>query len=79
MDDRERTWHGLRAASLSIVPGVGHLFLGEKRGYALLTIGLGLLLVSRLWWRPAELFYVSLVIVTGVDAYAIAKRGYGLF
>jgi hypothetical protein len=79
MDDRERTWHGLRAASLSIVPGVGHLFLGEKRGYALLTIGLGLLLVSRLWWRPAELFYVSLVIVTAVDAYAIAKRGYGLF
>lgn len=79
MDDRERTWHGLRAASLSIVPGVGHLYLGEKRGYALLAIGLGFLLVSRLWWRPAELFYVSLVIVTAVDAYAIAKRGYGLF
>jgi hypothetical protein len=79
MDDRERTWHGLRAASLSIVPGVGHLYLGEKRGYALLAIGFGFLLVSRLWWRPAELFYVSLVIVTAVDAYAIAKRGYGLF
>jgi hypothetical protein len=79
MDSRERTWHGLRAASLSIIPGVGHLYLGEKRGYVLLALGMGLFLVSRTWWRPAELFYVSLAIFSAVDAYGIAKRGYGLF
>jgi hypothetical protein len=79
MDARERTWHGLRAASLSIIPGVGHLYLGEKRGYALLALAIGLFLVSRLWWRPAELFYISLVIFSAVDAYGIAKRGHGLF
>jgi hypothetical protein len=79
MDDREKTWHGLRAASLSIVPGIGHLYLGERRGYGLLIAGLVLLLIAHLWWRPAELFYVSLVIVSAVDAYGIVKRGYGLF
>jgi hypothetical protein len=79
MDDRERTWHGVRAASLSIVPGIGHLYIGEKRGYGFLAIGLSLILISRLFWRPAELFFLSLVIVSAVDAYGIAKRGYGLF
>ena len=79
MDAREKTWHGLRAASLSIIAGVGHLYLGERRGYGLLAVGVGLMLISRLWWRPAELFYISLAIVSAVDAYGIAKRGYGLF
>jgi hypothetical protein len=79
MDEREKTWHGLRAASLSIVPGIGHLYLGERRGYGLLAIGLGLLVISHFWWRPAELFYISLVIVSAGDAYGIVKRGYGLF
>jgi hypothetical protein len=79
MDDREKTWHGLRAASLSIVAGVGHLYIGEKRGYLLLAIGLTLFLISRLLWPPAELFYAILVIVSAFDAYAIVKRGYGLF
>ncbi len=44
MDEQEKTWHGVRAASLSIVAGVGHLYLGEKRGYVLLAIGVALLL-----------------------------------
>lgn len=79
MDDREKTWHGLRAASLSILPGLGHVYIGEKRGYLLLPIGVTLFLVSRLFWLPAELFYAILVIVSAFDAYAIVKRGYGLF
>jgi hypothetical protein len=79
MDDREKTWHGLRAASLSIITGAGHLYLGEKRGYALFAAGMTLILVSRFAWRPAELFYLSLIIVSAVDAYGIAKRGHGLF
>jgi hypothetical protein len=78
MDEREKTWHGLRAASLSIVAGVGHLYLGEKRGYLFIGFGIGLLLISRLLWRPAELLYVSFAIFSAVDAYSIAKRGHGL-
>ena len=78
MDNRERTWHGLRAASLSVVVGVGHLYLGEKRGYLLVACGMALLMISRLWWPPAQLLYVSLAIFSAVDAYGIAKRGHGL-
>ncbi|MEE9205199.1 MAG: hypothetical protein V3U08_09285 [Nitrospirales bacterium] len=79
MDEREKTWHGVRAASLSIVAGVGHLYLGEKRGYVLLAIGVALLLVSRVFWPKAELLYLALAIVSAFDAYGIAKRGHGLF
>lgn len=78
MDNREKTWHGLRAASLSVVAGVGHLYLGEKRGYLIFAAGMLLLIISRVIWRPAELFYLSLAIFSAVDAYSIAKRGHGL-
>ncbi|MBI3604124.1 MAG: hypothetical protein HY205_06710 [Nitrospirae bacterium] len=78
MDIREKTWHGLRAASLSIIAGLGHLYLGEKRGYAIIGFGLALAVVSRVLWRPAELLYLSLAIFSAVDAYSIAKRGHGL-
>jgi len=78
MDAHEKTWHGLRAAVLSLVPGVGHLYLGEKRGYAVVAFAVSLLLVSRFLWPPAELLYLSLMIFSGVDAYSIAKRGHGL-
>jgi nucleoside recognition membrane protein YjiH len=78
MDAREKTWHGLRAALLSIVAGVGHLYLGEKRGYVVFFFGMLLLLISRVFWRPAELLYISLAIFSAVDAYSIAKRGHGL-
>lgn len=78
MDNREKTWHGLRAAGLSIVPGLGHLYIGEKRGYAILAIGLTLLLISRLVWQPADLFYLSIAIFSAFDAFAIVKRGRGL-
>ncbi|MGH7233237.1 MAG: hypothetical protein ACREJU_18040 [Nitrospiraceae bacterium] len=79
MDSRERTWHGLQAAALSIAAGVGHLYLGEKRGYGLVLCGAALLIVSRLLWPPAELLYISLAIFSAFDAYGIAKRGHGLF
>lgn len=75
---RARTWEGLRAAVLSVVPGVGHLYLGEKKGYLVLAFGLGLLVISRVLWPPAELLYLSIAIFSAVDAYSIAKRGHGL-
>jgi hypothetical protein len=78
MDNREKTWHGLRAATLSVVAGLGHLYLGEKRGYAVLVFGLALLVISRTIWPPAELLYLSFAIFSAVDAYSIAKRGHGL-
>jgi hypothetical protein len=78
MDNREKTWHGLRAASLSVLAGVGHLYLGEKRGYVVLAVGVLLLIISRVIWQPAELLYLSLAIFSAFDAYSIAKRGHGL-
>ena len=78
MDNREKTWHGLRAATLSVVAGLGHLYLGEKRGYTVLAFGLALLVISRTIWRPAELLYLSFAIFSSFDAYSIAKRGHGL-
>jgi hypothetical protein len=78
MDGREKTWHGVRAASLSIVAGLGHLYLGEKIGYAFLAFGLALLVISRTIWPPAELLYLSFAIFSAVDAFSIAKRGHGL-
>ncbi len=78
MDAGEKTWHGLRAATLSVVAGLGHLYLGEKRGYTVLAFGLALLTISRTIWRPAELLYLSFAIFSAFDAYSIAKRGHGL-
>lgn len=78
MDEREKTWHGIRAASLSVVAGLGHLYLGEKSGYTFLAFGLTLLVISRTIWPPAELLYVSFAIFSAFDAYSIAKRGHGL-
>ncbi len=78
MDSREKTWQGIRAASLSIVAGFGHLYLGEKRGYWVLAFGLTLILIGKLLWPPAQLLYISVAIFAAVDAYSIAKRGHGL-
>jgi len=54
------------------------LYLGKKRGYAIIAFGATLFMASRLFWQPAELLYLSLAIFSAGDAYAIAKRGYGL-
>ncbi len=78
MNDREKMWHGLQAASLSIVAGMGHLFLGEKKGAVYLAFGISLILISWFLWKPAELLYLSFAIFSAVDAFSIAKRGHGL-
>jgi hypothetical protein len=78
MDNGEKTWHGIRAASLSMLAGLGHLYLGEKTGYTFLAFGIGLLIISRTIWPPAELLYLSFAIFTAFDAFSIAKRGHGL-
>ncbi len=78
MDSQEKTWHGIRAASLSILAGLGHLYLGEKTGYTFLDFGLALLIISRTIWPPAELLYLSFAIFSAFDAFSIARRGHGL-
>lgn len=78
MDEREKTLEGVLAASLSIVAGVGHLYLGQRRGYYILAVAVALILTWKLFWPPAQLLYISLAIFTAVDAFAIAKRGRGL-
>jgi hypothetical protein len=78
MDGREKTWHDLRAASLSVVAGLGHLYLREKSGYSFLAFGLILFLISRTIWPSAELLYLSFAIFCVFDAFSIAKCGHGL-
>jgi len=78
MDDREKTWEGIRAASLSLIPGVGHVYLGKTRGYWIIAIGVILILLWKFFWPPAQLLYISFTIFTAVDAYSFAKRGHGL-
>lgn len=78
MDEREKTWNGVRAATLSMLPGVGHLYVGEKRGYLVLVFAVVLILIWKLGWKPAELLYISVSIFSGADAFSFAKRGHGL-
>lgn len=78
MDNSQKTWHGVRAASLSVVAGVGHLYLGETRGYWIVAVTVTLIILWKFMWPPASILYLSWAIFSAVDAYGIAKRGQGL-
>lgn len=78
MDNGEKTRHGLRAACLSLVPGAGHLYLGEKKGWLIVAFSVALFVISRTLWEPAELLYLSMIVFSAFDAFSIAKRGHGL-
>lgn len=79
-DDKEKTTNAIAAATLSILGGMGHVYLGvERRGYFLLMISLGLILVSKFFWPTGWLIYGQWVILTGFDAFAFGKRGRGFF
>lgn len=79
MNDREKTMHALGAATLSILPGIGHLYLGVKRGNVFLVCGILLLIISKLFWPTGWLIYMQFAILAGFDAFAFGKRGRGLF
>lgn len=77
MDAVEKSWHAARAASLCVIPGLGHLYIGEKRGYWMLACAT--LLFSLMWvlgW-PAVLLYVPAVAVSAWDAYLVVTRDRG--
>ncbi len=79
MDEREKTLNAIGAAFLSILPGMGHLYLQAKRAQVFLVCGVALLLISKFFWPMGWLFYIQLAIFSGVDAFSFAKRGRGLF
>ncbi len=77
MDSRERTIRGLQASCLSLLPGLGHLYIGERKGLKVLPGSLLLLAVARYWWAPMLLIYLGLAVWTACDAFRIVKRGRG--
>jgi len=78
-EEREKTLNAVSAATLSILAGVGHLYLGVRRGYVFLACGLALIIISKFFWPVGWLFYFSFAIFSAFDAFSFAKRGYGLF
>ena len=79
MNEREKTLNAVGAAFLSILPGMGHLYLGVKRAQVFLVCGLALLVVAKFFWPMGWLFYIQLAIFSGVDAFSFGKRDRGLF
>ena len=78
MDPLEKTSHACRAAALSLVPGLGHLYIGEKRGGPLFLAG-GLLIV--LWMAVFSFVLVpliGLVLFCMGDTYLTVTRDRGL-
>lgn len=79
MDPLEKTSHAYRAVALSVLPGLGHLYIGEKRGGPLLLAGT-LLIV--LWVSVLSLALVpliGLVLFCMGDAYLTVSRDRGFF
>ncbi len=79
MDPLEKPSHALRAAALSLVPGLGHLYIGEKRGGPLLAAGLLLITLWMNWFSFALVPLLGLVLFCMGDTYLIVSRDRGLF
>lgn len=77
MDSHERTVRGLQAACLSLLPGLGHLYIGERKAYKVLAASLVAAIVACSWWLPAGVAYAGLIVWSAMDAYRIVKRGRG--
>jgi hypothetical protein len=68
------------AAALSLaLAGLGHLFLGQRRGmwFAIPSAILLYLHFAGLW-ESAQILFVALGIFAAFDAFSIAQRGYGI-
>ena len=77
MDPLEKTSHACRAVALSIVPGLGHLYIGEKRGGPLLLAGM---VLTVLWsfLSVALVPLIGLILFCMVDTYLTVSRDRGL-
>ncbi|MGZ8423282.1 MAG: hypothetical protein ACXWV7_10135 [Nitrospira sp.] len=78
MDPLEKTSHACRAAALSILPGMGHLYIGEKRGGPLLLAGIVLIALWLFAFSVASVPLVGLVVYCMVDTYLTVSRDRGL-
>ena len=78
-DERDKTWHGIGAATLSIVAGMGHLYLGVQRGYWFVACTVVMYVVAEFYWPSAWWIYIQFAIFAAFDAFSFGKRGRGLF
>ncbi len=78
MDPLEKTSHACRAAALSLVPGLGHLYIGEKRGGPLFLAGVLLIVLWMAVFSFALVPLIGLVLFCMGDAYLIVSRDRGL-
>ena len=76
MDSRERTVRGLQAAGLSLLPGLGHLYIGERKGFRILAASLLVMVGARYWWSSLLIAYAGLAAWSAADAFLIVKRGH---
>ena len=78
MDPLEKTSHACRAAALSLVPGLGHLYIGEKRGGPLLLAGVLLIVLWMALFSFALVPLLGLVLFCVGDTYLTVSRDRGL-
>jgi hypothetical protein len=71
----------LFAAFLSLVlAGLGHIFLGLRRGvWFAIPSAVLLYLWSTGSWDLADAFFLSIGIFSAFDAFSFAQRGHGIF
>ena len=79
MDAAEKSRHAARAVSLCLLPGLGHLYVGEKRGYGLILVSIVLAAFAWRVWLPAAWLYLGLIAVAVRDTYLVVKRDRGLW
>ena len=78
MDPLEKTSHACRAAALSLVPGLGHLYIGEKRGGPLFLAGVLLIVLWMAVFSVALVPLIGLVLFCMGDTYLTVSRDRGL-
>ena len=78
MDPLEKTSHACRAAALSLVPGLGHLYIGEKRGGPLFLAGVLLIVLWMAVFSVALVPVIGLVLFCMGDTYLTVSRDRGL-
>ena len=78
MDPLEKTSHACRAAALSLVPGLGHLYIGEKRGGPLLIAGLVLIALWMGLFSFALVPLLGLIVFCMGDTYLTVSLDRGL-
>ena len=78
MDPLEKTSHACRAAPLSLVPGLGHLYIGEKRGGPLFLAGVLLIVLWMAVFSFVLVPLIGLVLFCMGDTYLTVTRDRGL-